>query len=210
MSETTRGVLLDLDGTLVDSVYIHVRAWSRSFRRFDHDVPDVAIHGAIGLGSDRLVAHLIGDDRQADELAEVHRQLFLDEVDALRPTRGALELLEDLERRACPFMIATSAGSDEREALLEALGRQDLPTVDADAVERSKPAPDLLVAAAEQLELPPESLTLVGDAPWDAHAARLTGMDAVGVRTGGFSTAALRDAGATRVVDTPRELVGTL
>jgi HAD superfamily hydrolase (TIGR01509 family) len=107
-------------------------------------------------------------------------------------------------------VIATSSGARTRQALLSALGREDLQVVDASDVASSKPAPDLLASAAAELSLPPERLSMVGDAPWDARSARRLGMEAIGVRTGGFSEQVLREAGASWVVATPRELIGTL
>jgi HAD superfamily hydrolase (TIGR01509 family) len=205
-----QGVLLDLDGTLIDSVYVHVHAWDEAFRTHGYDVPHAAIHAAIGLGSDRLVPHLVGHGAPADDLADAHRRCFLSRVEQLRPTPGALALVEDLEHRNVPFVIATSADAEERTALLEALDRPDLPAVDASEVQRSKPAPELLLLAARSLGRGGHDLTVVGDAPWDARAARAAGMRAVAVSTGGFGEDTLRRAGAEHVVATPRDLVGLL
>jgi beta-phosphoglucomutase-like phosphatase (HAD superfamily) len=149
-TSTTAGVLLDLDGTLVDSVYQHVVAWHEAFRHHGHDVPQAWIHAGIGMGSDRLVPWLLGGHvADAAEIADDHKRRFLDRADGLRATTGARELLEDLELREIPFVIATSAGGEEREALLQVVGRSDLPVVDADGVENSKPAPALLEAACD-------------------------------------------------------------
>jgi phosphoglycolate phosphatase-like HAD superfamily hydrolase len=205
------GVLLDLDGTLVDSVYPHVIAWHEALAAAGHTVAMSAIHSGIGMGSDRLLPWLLGghvDGAQA--ISDDHKQRFLDRAGSLAPTAGANALLDDLERRGVPFLISTSAGTDEREALLAALGRDDLPITGADDVASSKPAPDLLVAARAQLEGEFSSVIMVGDAPWDALAATRAGMDAVAVRCGGFGDDTLRGAGATRVVDAPRDLIGTL
>jgi HAD superfamily hydrolase (TIGR01509 family) len=205
-----RGVLLDLDGTLVDSVYQHVLAWYEAFHRYGLHVQAARIHAGIGLGSDRLVPWLVGEVDDPQALSEAHLARFLELADELTPTPGARELLEDLERRDVPYVIATSSGTRTRQALLSALGREDLRVVDASDVTSSKPAPDLLASAAAELSLPPERLSMVGDAPWDARSARRLGMEAIGVRTGGFSEQVLREAGATWVVATPRELIGTL
>jgi HAD superfamily hydrolase (TIGR01509 family) len=205
-----RGVLLDLDGTLVDSVYQHVLAWYEAFHSRGLYVQAATIHAGIGLGSDRLVPWLVGEVDDPEGLSDAHLARFLDLADDLTPTPGARELIEDLERRAVPHVIATSSGARTRQALLSALGREDLPVVDASDVTSSKPAPDLLASAAAELSLPPERLTMVGDAPWDARSARRLGMEAIGVRTGGFTEQTLREAGATWVVATPRDLIGTL
>jgi HAD superfamily hydrolase (TIGR01509 family) len=211
MSDRTPAVLLDLDGTLVDSVFVHVVAWSKALLDGGYDVPMWRIHAAIGMGSDRLVPWLLGSHTDdADALSDEHKRLFLEQADTLQPTRGALALLDDLERREVPFLIATSAGSEERQALLEALGRTDLPTADSDDVASSKPAADLLLSACEELGAEPRLATLVGDSPWDAEAARRVGMRAIAVRCGGFGDDRLRAGGPFEIVDDPRELVGRL
>jgi len=205
------GVVLDLDGTLVDSVYHHVIAWDRALTAYGHLVPLRRIHAGIGIGSDRLVPWLLGalpDD--LDVLVDTHKRLFLEQADRLRPTRGATDLLADLARREVPAVVATSAGEEETEALLEALGHPDIRTSDADSVEDAKPAADLLIAACEQIDIDPRQAILVGDSPWDVAAAARVGMQMIAVRTGGFGDAALTARGPTSIVDDPAELIGTL
>jgi phosphoglycolate phosphatase-like HAD superfamily hydrolase len=207
----TFGVLLDLDGTLVDSVYQHVVAWHEAFLDGGYDVPLYRIHAAIGMGSDRLVPWLLGEHvDDADALADDHTRRFLDRTDQLRPTTGARAFLDDLERREVPFIISTSASGDEREALLDVLGRHDLPATDSDEVDSSKPAPDLLLASCHAAGFDPSLTIMVGDAPWDAHAATRVGIRPIALRCGGFGDEALRAAGATRIVDAPRDLIGQL
>lgn len=208
---TEPAILLDLDGTLVDSVYQHVIAWDEALTAHDHLVPLWRIHAGIGMGGDRIVPWLLG--RQTDdleELKEAHKQRFEARADTLRATDGALDLIDDLEARGIDYVIATSAGGSTRELLLDALGRKDLPNVDADQVGSPKPAPDLLLAACEELERPPSAVTLVGDSPWDAEAARRVGIRAIAVRCGGFGEGDLRAAGASDVADSPRVLIGRL
>lgn len=207
----TTAVLLDLDGTLVDSVYLHVVAWHDALRAAGHVIPMTRIHAGIGLGSDRLVPWLVGDHLDdASDIADDHKARFLTRAEDLTATPGARELLEDLETREVPFIVATSAGTEERDAMLAAIGREDLPIMDADDVPSSKPAPDLLIAACDELDTDPELITMVGDAPWDALAASRIGVHAVAVRCGGFSDETLAHAGADRIVDAPRDLIGTL
>lgn len=205
------GVILDLDGTLVDSVHQHVVAWRQALLAQNHDVSQARIHAGIGMGSDRLVAWLLGGhvpDSQA--IAEDHTSRFLDMASSLRPTRGALALIADLQCREIPFIIATSAGSDEREVLLDVLGHPDVAVTDADDVDDAKPAPDLLVAAASQAGFEVAGARMVGDAPWDAIAAARAGATAIAVRCGAFGDDVLREAGASRIVDVPADLVGQL
>ena len=210
--ETYRpSVLLDLDGTLVDSVFQHVLAWDAALRAGGYTVPLWRIHEAIGMGSDRLLPWLLGEHvPDADKLSDDHKRRFLQRADELRPTPGARALVDDLRRREVPFVVATSAGAAEREALLEALGDDGLPRADADEVASPKPAPDLLLAAVDEIDRPIRHATMVGDSPWDAEAARRVGMRMIAVRCGGFGDGRLLDAGASSVVDDPRALVGRL
>ena len=204
-------ILLDLDGTLVDSVYHHVMAWDAAFRDHGMPVPFWRIHAGIGMGSSRLVPWLLG--RHVDEaksLIEHHKQGFLERGHLLRPADGARALLDDLRLREVPFQIATSAKPEHREILLQALGNPDVPFTDAESVPSSKPAPDLLLSACEDLGADPSASVLVGDSRWDGEAARRSGLRSIGVRVGGFSTEALLRAGCEDVVDSPAQLVGRL
>lgn len=204
-------VLIDLDGTLVDSVYLHVVCWHEALTEMGRQMPMWRIHQGIGMGSDRMLPWLLGEHPgDADELAEGHTSRFLDRAGQLRPTHGAVELVHDLGERDVPFIIATSAGQEERAALLEALGMPDLETTDAGDVPSSKPAPHLLESSAKEIRADVERTTLIGDSPWDAEAASRIGMRAVGVRTGGFGDSELMRAGCRFVVDDPRQLIGRL
>ncbi|MEX1177115.1 MAG: HAD family hydrolase [Nitriliruptor sp.] len=203
--------LLDLDGTLVDSVYHHVVAWQDALREVGHEIPTVRIHAGIGMGGDRLLPWLLGGHgaEGMEQAADGHRRRFLERADDLTVTPGARELLEDLRERDVPFVVATSAGEAEREVLLGVLGEPDLPLAGAGEHD-SKPSPETLIAACGQMGVTPEQAVLVGDSPWDAIAARLAGVRSIGVRCGGFSDRALREGGVARVVDHPRELIGQL
>jgi len=209
------GVLLDLDGTLVDSVFHHVLAWDDAFREHGLTVALWRVHTAIGMGSDRLVRWVLGQaapqvGSRVDRIAKTHKERFLDRAGGLRPTNGARDLLADLEDRGVPYLIVTSASGPETEALLAALGRDDLPLANSDATEDTKPAAAPILQACAEIELEPRWATLVGDSPWDAEAAVLAGTRAAGVRCGGFSESALTAAGVTIVVDDPRHLIGRL
>ena len=208
-----RAVVLDLDGTLVDSVHHHVTAWHRALVAEGFRVPMVRVHAGIGMGGDRLVPWLLGervDDEVADRLSSRHGELFRALGDELVPTPGARELLDDLETRGVPHVVATSASADDRAVLLEALGRTDLDVVDSDDVSSSKPAPDLLLAASEHLGQDPSACVMVGDSPWDGHAARRVAMPSILLRCGAFGDGPLREADPIRIVDAPRDLVAQL
>jgi phosphoglycolate phosphatase-like HAD superfamily hydrolase len=215
MATNSTGVLLDLDGTLVDSVFHHVLAWDDAFREAGFDVPLWRVHAAIGMGSDRLVSWVLG--RTQDDLGDAlhrltgaHERRFLARGGALRPTRGATALLDDLEGRGVPYLIVTSSEGEMTDALVEALGRKELNLLDSDDTSGSKPAPDPILQACRRLGVEAALTTMVGDSPWDAEAATRVGLRAVGLRCGGFSDEALTSAGASVVVDDPADLLGRL
>ena len=210
MPQLDSGVLIDLDGTLVDSVYYHVLAWHRALRARGYEQAAADIHAAIGMGSDRLLPWLLGDAvEDAGELAADHTARFLDLASDVRPTRGATALLADLRERDVAHVVASSASGDESATLLRALDVEP-PVIDSESVAASKPAPDLLLAGCEQLGTAPEHTILIGDSPWDAEAARRVGIAMIGVRTGGFSDGVLFRHGAHDVVADPLALVGRL
>jgi HAD superfamily hydrolase (TIGR01509 family) len=164
-----------------------------------------------GMGGDRLVPWLLG--RQPDDvdvLKDAHSERFEARAETPRATDGALELIEDLRVRGIDYRIATSSGGSTREILLGALDRKDLPNVEADQVGSLKPAPDLLLAACDELNRPRSAVTLVGDSPWDAEAARRVGIRIIAVRCGDFGEGDLRAAGAVDVADSPADAHGRL
>lgn len=207
-------VILDLDGTLVDSVPVHVVCWHDALLGAGRPVPTARIHAAIGLGSDRLLPFLLGEVLDADDaeaLASAHREAFLDRAELLQPTPGATALLADLLDRGVAAVVATSAGSAERQALLAVLGDPDIGVADADSAGTSKPSPEPLRAAAGQLGVPLDpSVVMVGDTEWDGHAARAAGATFIAVTCGGVARSVLAGAGAARIVDAPADLLGTL
>src|SRR5688572_13174228 len=147
MSAPTASVLLDLDGTLVDSVFLHVVTWHKALKDAGRTVEMWRIHEGIGMGGERLVPWLLGQHvDEADDLKEAHKKLFLERAEDLVPTPGAHALLDDLRRREVPFIVATSAGGETSEALLAALDNPEVDVFNADSVDSPKPAPDLLAA----------------------------------------------------------------
>ena len=211
MKSPTPAVILDLDGTLVDSVFLHVVTWHQALQQHGRSVPAWRIHEGIGMGGERLVPWLLGEHvEEADALKDAHKKLFLEHAEDLVPTPGAHALLDDLRRRDVPFIVATSAGGETSEALMAALDNPEVEVFNADSVDSPKPAPDLLAAALKELGTGPEDATMVGDSPWDAEAAERIGVRMLAVRCGGFGDGRLLDAGAVAVVDDPRALVGRL
>jgi HAD superfamily hydrolase (TIGR01509 family) len=211
----TKGVLFDVDGTLVDTVYLHCVAWWRALRQFDHDVETAKIHRAIGMGSDRILDHLLGSDRDTsadDEIRTAHSTLFGVYWDSLRTTPGARDVLVAVHDRGLRVVLASSAAAPELKALRRALDAEDVidtATGSADA-EASKPAPDIVQVALKRSGLQADEVVFVGDSVWDVKAANALDIPCIGVTCGGISEAELRDAGAARVYANPRALLGEL
>jgi phosphoglycolate phosphatase-like HAD superfamily hydrolase len=200
-------VLFDLDGTLVDSVYQHVRIWRDVLNEHGFSVPHWKLHRGIGLPSDRLLAWLLGSVPEvASKLSEAHDQRLLEQRATLQPTEGALALLADLDARQVPYYAVTSAGDEIRSALFAALGRE-LPVASADA-KAAKPHAEPILSAIQALKLEPGDVTMIGDAVWDGESARRAGTHFIGLRCGGTSDDRLLQAGALWVEDAPRDLVG--
>lgn len=216
MTETAPGVLFDVDGTLVDTTYLHVVAWWQALRQAGHDVPMAAVHRAIGMGSDRIIDHLLGDDRDDgadDTLRAAHSALYAAYWDRLRPLPGATDLLRACAERGLRVVLASSASPDELAALRRALaGADDVidTATSAGDAEESKPAPDIFTVALRRSGVAAERAVVVGDSVWDVRAAARLGIPTIGVTCGGVSAAELRDAGAVEVHDDPAALLAAL
>ncbi|GAC1328025.1 MAG: HAD family hydrolase [Mycobacteriales bacterium] len=204
------GVLFDVDGTLVDTNYLHVLAWWHAFRDADHDVSMTDIHRSIGMGSDTLVEHLLG--REDEHAAAAHTHHYAPYLEQLRPFPQAAETLRAVKALGLQVVLATSASEDEVESLTKAIGADDAigeVTSSADA-ETSKPAPDILQVALERSGLRPEDTLMVGDTVWDIEAARKAGLDCIAVLSGGISRSELEQAGAVAVYDNVAALLDDL
>lgn len=204
-------ILLDLDGTLVDSTYHHAVAWQRAFRRSGVRVPMWRTHRAIGMGGDRLVAEVAGrevEDRQGDEVREHWRKEYAVIQDDVTELPHAGEFVRSLSRGKHRLALASSGDpqfTDHAVGLLGIARLVELVTSSAD-VDSSKPAADLLHTTLERMG-GVRSAVLVGDTPYDVEAAARAGLKCVCVRTGGFSKAELNDAGAALVVDSVADLI---
>ncbi|MFG1952848.1 HAD family hydrolase [Micromonospora sp. NPDC048830] len=214
-AEKPCGVLLDVDGTLVDTTYLHTVSWWEALRQADRPVPMALIHRSIGMGSDNLLDHLLGRerDRSADaRLRDAHDSLYAEYWQRLTPLPRAADLLRALAARGLRVVLATSAAEHEVGALRRALAADDVideVTSSADA-DRSKPAPDILVAALEQSGLEASRVVFVGDSVWDVAAAGKLNIPCVGLTCGGTSRGELAGAGAVAVYDDPAALLDAL
>jgi HAD superfamily hydrolase (TIGR01509 family) len=203
-------ILLDVDGTLVDSNYLHVDAWARAFAGGGYRVAAWRIHRAIGMGGDKLQAELIGDQAAAETgqaLGDDHDRLFDRRIDEVRPLPGASRLLRELHESGFTVVLASSARGSEIEHyldLLDARGVVDVWTT-SDDVDRTKPDPDLLRVAVERAGAQP--VAMVGDAVWDCKAAANAGLPCLALRSGGIADCELEAAGAQRVLDDAADLL---
>ena len=209
------GALFDVDGTLVDTPYLHTTSWWQAMRQFDHDVEMVRIHRAIGMGSDKILDHLLGEDRDRsddDALRAAHDSLYAAYWPRLRPTPGAAALLRACAERGMRVVLASSASAKELAVLRAALDADE--AIDAatssDDAEASKPAPDILVAALDQAAIPAAQAVFVGDSVWDVYAAAKLDVPCIGLTCGGISTAELTHAGAVEVYPHPAALLDAL
>ena len=199
-------VLFDIDGTLVDSNYLHVTSWREAFLSVERNVATAAIHRCIGMDSGKLLARLLGDQEAESEVAEKaraeHKARYLHARPSLRAFDGATDLVRAVAGRTSA-VLATSAPDDELAVLREILRLDDavdVVTSGAD-VETAKPSPDIVAVALERSGVDPADAVFVGDTVWDVEAAGRAGVACVAVRSGGIGDAELRDAGAVAIYD---------
>lgn len=204
-------VVLDVDGTLVDSVYTHVMAWSQAFRAIGTPVPAWRIHHAIGMGGDRLVTEVAGqrvEDALGDRVRELHDQEYDDLAPGVQVFDGADDLLVLLKEMGFVVVLASSGTKEQTEQAMAKLTRADAIDgwVSSADVDRSKPAPDLVETAVARVD--GSRAVMVGDSVWDVRAAAEVDVPALGLLCGGFCEGDLRDAGARAVFESPVDLVG--
>ncbi|MEU6807994.1 HAD family hydrolase [Streptomyces sp. NPDC046831] len=210
-----RAAVFDVDGTLVDTNHLHVVSWWEAFRQAGHRVPMHAVHRSVGLGSTDLIAHLLGDDRDTDqdaELSAAHKALYGQYFDRLPALPDAGRLLRQLHRDGWKVVLATSASGPELSALRRAIDADDViaATASADDVEEGKPAPEPVEHALELVGVPAERAVFVGDTVWDMLAGSRAGVRCVGVLCGGIPREDLQKAGAQAVYDDPAHLLASL
>jgi len=204
-------LLFDIDGTLVDSTYHHAVAWQRAFHGLDLAVPLYRIHRTVGMGGDKLVAHVAGDgveEEKGDRLRADWRQNYLRIKDEVLPLPGAVELVHRAARAGYRVALASSGDPQFAAETVDLLGIRDdveVLTTSAD-VEGSKPEPDLVGETIARLEGVTHAV-LVGDTTYDVQAAQRAGIGCVGLCSGGYSEAELTEAGALLVVDVPEDLL---
>jgi HAD superfamily hydrolase (TIGR01549 family) len=201
--------IFDVDGTLVDTNYHHALAWFRAFRRYDVTLPVWRLHRAIGMGGDQLVAAVAGkrlEEEHGDGLRAAWAEEFQPLLKEVQPFEGVRELLTDVRERGFTVVLASSGKPDHVDAYLDLFGGRELceAWTTSEDVERTKPAPDLLVVALEKVG--GRSAVVVGDSVWDFEAAGRAGYPGYAIRTGGFSVEELKESGAKEVFDSLPQL----
>lgn len=204
-------VLFDVDGTLVDSNYLHIHAWQRAFAEVGIDVETWRIHRSIGMDGSALVRSLSGDapDDTQMQLKDLHSRYYREAAPLLRPVPGARALLRRVADLGLKVVLATSAPEDELALLREVLDSDDLvaEATSASDVDTAKPKPDIVDVALERAEVTAERAVFVGDAIWDAEACTRAKVTCIGVLSGGVSGAELANAGAEQVFENAEDLL---
>ena len=211
-------VLFDLDGTLVDTVETQIEAWLEALAAAGFPTTRERLAPLIGVDGRRLareIAALAGvalDEEAADRIDRDSGERYERRNREPRPLPGVREMVETLDARSIDWAIATSSRKEQVATSVAALGLMQAPRiVDASHVEHAKPEPDLLLEAAEQLDVEPAHCWYVGDATWDMVAAVAAGMIPIAVTAGSaVDEAALRGAGAAAIVAELGELVDAL
>src|SRR5918992_5630692 len=195
-------VVLDVDGTLMDTNYLHTEAWARAFERAGHRVPRVRLHREVGKGAGLLIQEFVDDDETVEKIQGFHTEVYEELQEYGHPLPGAKELISSLKERGYGVWFVTSAKDEELEHHMQELEAEGSVSgvVNSSAVENPKPAPDIFELALERAGASPDETVAVGDAIWDIESASAAGIRTVAVLTGGaFSEEVLREAGAVEV-----------
>lgn len=205
------GVLLDVDGTLVDSNDAHARAWVQALAENGMTVPFERVRALIGKGGDKLLPEAAGikaDSPKGEAISKRRGEIFQTEfLSSLRPFPDVKALLARMKSEGLRLAVASSAKEDELEGLLRVCGADEFveASTSSDDADNSKPDPDIIHAALQRIARPAEEVILVGDTPYDVEAGRRAGIEVVAFRCGGWDHADL--AGAISVYDSPAELL---
>ena len=207
-----RVVILDIDGTLMDTNYLHVEAWAQAFEEVGQRPPRSRIHHQVGKGSDKLIPEFVKDGGAGERVSELHGEFYAKLQDRGHPLPGATELIASLVDGGYEVWFATSAKPEELEHHMEELEAEGkvAGVVSSEEVEGTKPAPDIFELALKRAQSSPEEAVAVGDSVWDAESAKEAGVRTAAVMTGGaFSRAELEEAGAYAVYEDCAELLET-
>jgi HAD superfamily hydrolase (TIGR01509 family) len=208
-----RGVLLDVDGTLLDSNDAHAEAWVRALRDAGRDVAFAHARRLIGMGGDKVLPELSGLDEDSAEGKRIEKRrkaIFQRELlPTLRPFRETRALVERMRADGLTLVVASSSDRETLEGLLEQAGVRDLvdEITSSSDVDASKPDPDVLHAAIRNSGHPADALVMLGDTPYDVLAAERAGVQVIALRCGGWHEREL--AGAAEIYDDPADLLAS-
>lgn len=215
MKRTIKGIVLDVDGTLVDSNDQHARAWCGALEAHGLRAPYAPVRKLIGMGGDKLFPRLTGlreDTAMGKGVAKLRGEIFRREyLPRIEPFEGSREMVQSLLDHGIKIAIASSAESRERDALLEVAGVAELLARNAKRANaaRSKPDPEIVKTALRKLRLPRGRVLMIGDTPYDVQAAALAGIRTIALRCGrGWRDDDL--VGAIAIHDDPSALVSVL
>lgn len=200
-----RGVIFDIDGTLVDSNRLHAESWAEALASFGYAITVEDVQPLIGMGGDKLLPALIGVDVESDDgkkYSEHRTELFFQKyLPQVRAFPGARALAEQLNKDGYLLVTASSASEEELEKLLVVAGIKDLlaDTTSSDDAERSKPDPDIVHAAVRRSGLAAADMIMLGDTPYDVEASTRAGVRIIAVRSGGWDDRSL--AGSSAIYD---------
>lgn len=208
-------ILLDIDGTLVDSNDAHAHAWTKALAEAGIEEPFASVRPLIGMGADQLLPRvrpdLHHDEEPGKSIAHREGEIFKDRyLHSIRPMDGVRELLLQLKRCGVRRIVATSAGKQQAETMLEIAGVADLidAMATAEVAARSKPAPDIVHAALLAARSQLANTVMLGDTKYDIEAAHAAGLPAIALRCGGASEGDLTEAAA--IFDAPCDFARAL
>ncbi len=207
-------VIFDVDGTLIDSVDDHARAWVWAFARHGVDVTFEDVRIQIGKGGDQLMPVFMSDEdvaRVGEAMSKERGDFFKEEyLPHLRPFPDVRELFERILADGKRIILASSAKKDELQEYKKIARVDDLieDETTADDSEKSKPHPDIFHAALATIpDVDPANVIVIGDTGWDAEAAGKAGLRTIGLLCGGFPEAMLKDAGCVAIYASPSDLL---
>ncbi len=206
-----RGVIIDVDGTLVDSNDVNAQAWLDSLEEYGHQVPFERARGLVGMGSDTFLPEAIGVEKESPEgsaISERRSVIFKERyLPTIKPFPQTRALIERMQKQGLQLIVASSAQADEVEALLKLAGVDDLlkQRVSASDADASKPNPDIVEVALEKLGLRADEVVMLGDTAYDIEAAKKAGVATVALRSGGWQDADLADA--VEIYNDPADLL---
>jgi HAD superfamily hydrolase (TIGR01509 family) len=203
-------VLFDIDGTLVDSNYLHVHAWYRAFVESGVSVQAWRIHRSIGMDGSTLVSSLAedADDDTRSKIKDLHSRYYKESASLLHRLPGASELVKRVASLDLQVVLATSAPEDELTILREVLGCDDVVSAVTSSkdVDTAKPQPDIIDVALERAGVRADAAVFIGDTVWDVEACNRAGVPTLAVLTGGVSRGELEKAGAHAVFEDTQQL----